>query len=268
MTSAGPGSGRRVRLYAHRGAAAERPENTLPSFERALELGADALEFDVHATGDGVLVVAHDPDGARMTGVGAALAESRWDDIARWDAGFGFVLPDGSRPFAGRGLRIPTLEEVVTAFPDVPLNVDLKAAIADSAVGLLGRLGAAERTCLASFQVATIRRVRALGYPGPTALARAEVAALLLVPVALARGPLRPRGQAAQLPIRLARPGLVRRCHALGLRVDFWTCNDEALARRLIALGCDGIMTDDPGRIAPIVAEAGRAQAASPAARP
>src|SRR5207245_7758006 len=66
------------RLYAHRGAAAELPENTLPGFERALQVGADALEMDVHRTRDGVIVVSHDPDGARCCGVAQAIVATDW----------------------------------------------------------------------------------------------------------------------------------------------------------------------------------------------
>src|SRR5262245_55965754 len=104
-----------VRLYAHRGAAAEQPENTLPSFERALDLGADALEFDVHATKDGVLVVSHDPDGARMAGVARAFRNATWAEVKGWDAGWGFRVSDGSRPFAGKGIRIPTFQRMLEA---------------------------------------------------------------------------------------------------------------------------------------------------------
>ena len=252
---------RHLRLYAHRGAAAERPENTLPSFALALELGADALELDVHATSDGVLVVSHDPDGARMAGQALPFRAVPWSMVRTWDAGIGFVAPDGSRPFAGRDIRVPSLEEVVLAFPGVPLNVDLKAPVADVAVALLRRLGAEAQVCLASFQASTLRRVRALGYAGPTSLASAEVAQLLALPAMLQRSIFRPQAQAAQLPISLGRSLVVERCHALGLRVDFWTVNDADLARRLIALGADGIMTDDPRKIVPVV-KAARAQAA------
>ncbi|HWQ29275.1 MAG TPA: glycerophosphodiester phosphodiesterase family protein, partial [Dehalococcoidia bacterium] len=80
------------RLYAHRGAARERPENTICAFERALELGADALELDVHATRDGTLVVAHDPDGRRMAGVASVIRETSLADVQAWDVGHGFVL--------------------------------------------------------------------------------------------------------------------------------------------------------------------------------
>jgi len=220
-----------VRVYAHRGASRELPENTMPAFRRALELGADALETDVHATSDGVLVAAHDPDGARVFGVDRRIADCRWEEVRAWGA--------------------PSLEEVVTAFPGVPINVDLKVPVAALAVELLHRLGAAERVTLASFQSSTLRQVRALGYRGPTSLGRSEVVRLVSLPALAQRGPLAPPGMAAQLPIRLARPWVIRRCHALGLRVDYWTVNEPALARTLLALGADGIMTDDPAAIVP-----------------
>jgi glycerophosphoryl diester phosphodiesterase len=244
----------RPRLYGHRGAAAEQPENTLPSFALALELGADALELDVHCTRDGVIAVSHDPDGARMADVQAAIRDSTWDEVARWDAGWGFLDDAGGRPFAGRGIRFPRLEELLDAFPRTPLNIDLKAPVADEAVALLRRARAQERVCLTSFHGSTVRRVRALGYEGPTGLARSEVAWLLALPAAAQRGPLRPRGSAAQLPLSLARPWVIARCKQLGLRVDFWTVNDAGIARGLVALGADGIMTDDPRAIAPALA--------------
>jgi len=241
-----------TRLYAHRGAAAERPENTIPSFERALEVGADALEFDVHATRDGVLVVSHDPDGARMAGVRRAFRDATWDDVKTWDAGHGFVV-SAERPFAGKGIGIPTLEQMLAHFPGIIFNVDLKAPCADAAVELLRRMKAEERVCLASFQAATLRRVRQLGYAGPTSLARAEVVQLLALPAVMQVGPLAPRGKAAQLPTSLLRPWVVARCRALGLRIDYWTINDEKTCRRALELRVDGIMTDDPKLLAPIV---------------
>jgi glycerophosphoryl diester phosphodiesterase len=226
-----------VRIYAHRGASAELPENTMPAFRRALELGADALELDIHATSDGVLVVSHDPDGRRLAHVAKRIAEVTWDEASRWNV--------------GGGERIPTFEDVVRAFPYVPLNVDLKLDVAEPTVSLLRRLGAEERTCLASFQVRTMQRVRALGYRGPTALARNEVLSALAFPATIRRGPFRCRANHAQLPVSLARPWVIARMKALGLRVDFWTVDDPALAQKLAALGADGIMTNDPARIVP-----------------
>jgi glycerophosphoryl diester phosphodiesterase len=138
---------------------------------------------------------------------------------------------------------------MVAAFPGLPINVDLKVDASELAVQLLRRMGAEEQVTLASFSSSTLRRVRALGYRGPTSLGRSEVARLVSLPAAAQRGPLAPPGVAAQLPISLAKPWVIRRCHALGLRVDYWTVNEPALAQSLVAMGADGVMTDDPAAI-------------------
>src|SRR6185295_8548277 len=93
---------------------------------RALERGADALETDVHMTVDGQLVVSHDATGERQAGVPLAIAATTLGEVESWDVGRGFERKDGSRPFAGRGYRIPTLIEVVETFRDTPLNIDIK----------------------------------------------------------------------------------------------------------------------------------------------
>jgi glycerophosphoryl diester phosphodiesterase len=224
-----------VRVYAHRGASLEFPENTLPAFRRALELGADALETDVHVTADGVLVLSHDPDGGRVFGVPRRIAECTFEEVRSWGA--------------------PSLEELVKEFPGIPINVDLKIEAAALAVATLRRLGAEEQVILASFRSSTLRRVRALGYRGSTSLGRSEVARLVSLPALVQRGPFACPGRAAQLPTTLAQPWIVARCHALGLRVDYWTVNDPVQAQFLAALGADGVMTDDPARIVPAVRE-------------
>lgn len=210
-------------------------------------------------SGDGVIVVSHDPSGGRMCGVPRAIRDTSWADIAGWDAGLGFVDAAGERPFAGGACRVPSLEQLVAEFPGVPINVDLKQrapSMARAAVDLMRRVGAEDRVTLASFHVEVLREVRRLGYRGPTALAQREVLELVALPACTRR--LYPvPGQAAQIPthagrIRLDTPRMLRKCHALGLRVDYWTINDPADARRLLELGADGIMTDDPAAIAPV----------------
>jgi len=246
-------------LYAHRGAAAERPENTLPSFRRALELGADALEMDVHQTRDGHVVVSHDPTGGRMAGVPRRIRDSTLDEVRSWDAGLGFVAPDRSRPWAGRGIAMPTLDEVLEEFADVPLNVDIKQArpsMVDAVVDLIRAHDAEERVTLGSFHESNVSALRRRAYAGAIALTRIEVLALYFAgPTAARLGVL--RGTAAQIPtgagpLDFATERLVNRCHSLGIRVDFWTINDADEAARLLALGADGIMTDDPAAIAPV----------------
>ncbi|MGC4120963.1 MAG: glycerophosphodiester phosphodiesterase [Myxococcales bacterium] len=254
-----------VRLYAHRGAAAELPENTLPAFARALQLGADAIETDAHLTLDGHVVLAHDPTGKRMAGVRRAIAECTLEEVWRWDAGKNFQPRPGAALAAPGSFRVPSLAEALVEFPETPFNVDVKdpqprmiAAVLD----VVRRAGAEDRVLLTSFETSPLQAIRAAGYR-TTGLAQGEVAKLALLPGPLARR-LKLEGRRAQVPvsaygIRLDKRGFLERCHRRGLAVDYWTVNDPEEARRLVELGADGIMTDDPARIAPALGKKGPA---------
>jgi glycerophosphoryl diester phosphodiesterase len=243
------------RLYAHRGASAERPENTLPAFARAVEIGVSALELDVHLTRDGHLIVAHDDTAQRMAGARAAWGALDLADARRLDVGWGFVAPDGSRPFAGHGIHVPLFEEVLDAFPRMRLNVDIKRDERAIAImlDLVERRRAVERVTIASFKTAIALAVRRRGYRGETVLSQGEVVSLLALP-ALAWRQLPLTGNAAQVPVRQGplrfdRPAFIAKCHSLGLRVDYWTVDDPGEAARLLELGADGIMTNDPAAL-------------------
>lgn len=247
-----------LRLYAHRGASAERPENTMAAFERAIEIGVHALELDVHLTRDGQLIVVHDDTAQRMCAVDAAWGALDLSDARRLDAGWGFVAPDGARPFAGRGICVPTFEEILDAFPGVRVNVDLKRGerAIDAALELVRRKQAEDRVTFASFHLATMVALRRRGYGGETGLSRGELASLLSLPALLWRQ-LPFTGTAAQVPVsqgalRFDRAPFIAKCHSLGLRVDFWTVDDPTEAERLLALGADGIMTNDPAALRPL----------------
>ena len=248
------------RVYAHRGAAVELPENTMAAFRRALEHGVDALEMDVHMTADGQLVVSHDPSGMRMCGVDRQIRNCSLDEVQSWDAGHNFKAEDGARPFAREGHCIPTFDEVLRELDDVVINVDLKQtrpSIVAAFIDLVRSHDAEHRVIAASFSARTAIALRRRGYAGVTALPQAEVLALLALPKFMfARLPW--RNQAAQLPpsvgpIDFTTPRFMAKCHALGLRVDYWTINDPGEARRLLDAGADGIMTDDPARLVPAV---------------
>ena len=99
----------------------------MPAFERAIEIGVDALEMDVHVTRDGHLIVSHDDNAGRMAAAPLAWAQLDLEDACRLDVGWGFVAPDGTRPFAGHGIRVPLFDDVLAAFPKVAINVDIKS---------------------------------------------------------------------------------------------------------------------------------------------
>ena len=161
-------------LFAHRGAGVEEPENTLPSFLKALSVGATALETDAHLTRDGHVVLSHDPTGVRMAGEHGALRELTLAQVKQWDAGWGFIEARGRRPFAGQGYRVPLLEELLSAVPRVPINVDLKQdtpSMVDAVIRLLHRSGDAPRVRLTSFHPSVLREVRRRRYAGPLSFA-------------------------------------------------------------------------------------------------
>ena len=122
-----PGGG--IRLIGHRGARGVAPENTLPALEHGVEVGADAIELDVHHSRDGVVVVIHDPTLERTTDGEGLVADRTLAELKELDAGFYFTPDDGrSYPFRGRGVRIPTIDEIVANIPEgkflaVQLNV-------------------------------------------------------------------------------------------------------------------------------------------------
>jgi glycerophosphoryl diester phosphodiesterase len=247
-------------IYAHRGASLELPENTLHAFELALSLGADALELDAHMTADGFVVVSHDESGMRMAGLPTPIRRTRLREVLRWDVGWGFVDGHGRRPYSGKGYSMPTLAEVIAAFPGVVLNVDAKQESPSMMRAMLEVIaaGAAEhRVRVASFSSRNLREALRLGWTGKLGMAERDVARLYFAPDALlSRSTI--AADAAQIPLsagplRLATQGFVDKAHRHGVRVDFWTVNDVETARALAGIGADGIMTDDPRTVAPAV---------------
>lgn len=252
MGGAFPGSPPRV--FGHRGAAGVAPENTLVSFRRAHADGADVFELDVHATADGEIVVLHDPTLERTTDGAGPVSALPFAAVARLDAGHRFT-PDGGRtyPFRGRGVRVPRLAELLREFPDVPLNIEIKQetpAIVGEVTALLRAAGT--RVVLAAEHDVIMQAIRAAAPEIATSLAAGEVAGFV---GALQRGetPALPPGAVAlQIPprfgdIELVTAESVAVAHALGAEVHVWTINADDEMRRLLALGCDGIISDLPG---------------------
>lgn len=114
-------------MLGHRGAAGLAPENTLISFHRGRTDGADVLELDVRATADGEVVVLHDATVDRTTDGTGPVRSLAWAELRTLDAGFRFT-PDGGRthPYRGQGVTVPRLVDLITALPDMPLNIEIK----------------------------------------------------------------------------------------------------------------------------------------------
>ena len=231
--------------FAHRGGASDNPENTLPAFQHAVDLGYTYLETDVHATSDGVLVAFHDNDLARTCDRPGLISELPWAEVST-------ARVDGREP-------IPLFHDLVESFPGARFNIDCKA---DQAVAplvqTLKRFDCLDRVCLGSFSDRRLRRLRtALGSRVCTSFGPLQTAAFRFL-----RGWAPWGGQVAQLPvamrgIRLVTAQTVAQAHRRGLQVHVWTIDDPAEMERLLDLGVDGIMTDRPAVLKDVLAGRG-----------
>ena len=240
-----------VRLViGHRGNAAFAPENTLESFDQAVALGVDAIEFDVRLARDGVAMVMHDPTLERTAGRREPVASLTVSELRSADTGATFTR-DGGRtfPYRGRSLTVPTLAEVLSRFPSVPMLIEVKVPEAAREVErALEAAGATQRVVVASMThdaVAPFRGGRVA--TGASAIDVIRLLAPALMHMERARLPYRalciPRWYyGVPLPVvRLARAGR----HA-GAVTHVWTIDDPRIAKRLWRAGVQGIVTNDP----------------------
>jgi len=215
-----------VQIIAHRGASSAERENTVAAFHRAAAMRADAVELDVRVAADGALVVHHDPaldDGVRVA----------------------------SLPRAELPAHVPTLAEALDACAGMWVNVEIKnspgdpdfdpdAKVADATVALLRERGDTDRYLISCFDIATLDRCRGLAPEIATAFLSVDA------PDGIA-ATLASRGHRAFHPWHpIVTPDLVEECHAAGVDVNVWTCDDPERMAELIAWGVDGICTNLP----------------------
>jgi glycerophosphoryl diester phosphodiesterase len=234
-----------TQVLAHRGLAVEidgtpaAPENSLLAFARALAVGVDHIETDVHVTSDGVAVLSHDPDLRRTLGIDSAISE--------------LTLTQVKALRLSHDQEIPTLAEALDTYPDVFFNIDLKVeAAVQPVVDAVREARAVDRVLITSFTDTRRRRAVAM-LPGvaTSASSRGIIAFILasFLPLpALHRRVLR-GVDALQMPesfrgVPVLRPKLIRRAARWGVAVQIWTVNDPADMQRLIDLGVSGVITD------------------------
>jgi glycerophosphoryl diester phosphodiesterase len=236
-------------VVAHRGASTKAPENTIDAYRLAIEEGADAIELDVHLTADGQLAVIHDETLERTTDGSGAVAALTMEQLRGFDAGATFAGGDGSFPYRGRGLRVPTLPDVIEWLPaEVGLVIEIKArAAVDEVVRLLRPMDDLRgRASVISFDEQAIQRCRELDPELTTGL--------LLVPFdSLERGLVwvTEHGHAAIHPwdgdLGLDPTPLIREATAYGCQVGCYVVNEPERMLQLAAAGLWGFVTDVPG---------------------
>jgi glycerophosphoryl diester phosphodiesterase len=236
--------------FAHRGGWCDGLENSLPAFQRAVDLGYRYLETDVNATADGVPLAFHDRTLDRVTDRTGRIAQLPYAQVAT-------ARIRGAEP-------IPTLEDVLGSWPDARFNLDVKDAPAIAPlVTALHRTQAWRRVCITSFSTRRLLQVRArvrlftdvevctsLGPRGVMALRAKSCGWPFAKLVQLAASGV----ACAQVPYGFGRApfttpivtrAFIAEAHELGLQVHAWTVNDHAEMERLLDLGVDGIMSDD-----------------------
>lgn len=260
---------RRVLNYAHQGGAREGPSSTMHAMRAALDAGAHALELDVHATADGVLVVCHDETVDRTTQGSGRIADLTWahlqelDNAYWWSPGRVVDHETGPWPLRGQGIGVATLREVLEAFPDVFLNLDIKEtapavpgyeqALAD----LLREHGRSSDVIVASFHDVATERFSALAPEIGTSAGTSGVAEFYFA-VRDGRPPPATRHVALQVPATyedtvVVTEEFVAAAHSVGLAVHVWTIDEPDEMRRLVDLGVDGVMTDCPSLLAGVL---------------
>ncbi|MCP3769773.1 MULTISPECIES: glycerophosphodiester phosphodiesterase [unclassified Streptomyces] len=222
--------------FAHRGGAADGLENTVRQFRCAVEAGYRYIETDVHVTRDGRLVAFHDATLDRVTDGAGRIADLPWRDVEQ-------ARVAGREP-------VPLFEELLTVFPGVRWNVDVKAEPALLPfLELIERADAWDRVCLGSFSEARV--VRAQRLAGPRLATSYGTRGVLNLRLRSLGVPVTVRGSAVAAQVPEVQSGVpvvdlrfVRTAHARGLRVHVWTVNEPERMHRLLDLGVDGIMTD------------------------
>jgi glycerophosphoryl diester phosphodiesterase len=249
-------------VIAHAGGEGLGPANTLAAMRASMAAGADVNDVDVHTTADGVLVAIHDDTvDATTNGVGL-VADHTLAQLQALDAGWRFTAADGTQPFRGAGVRIPTVEEVLTAFPGVLTSIELKDDAGPAPrllCDLLRRLG---RTGDVYVSADTDPPIAELNERCPEVTTTVTDALVPVMRAAQASGaawcsPV-PIGQP---PYRAERPptaASLRWSHDHGLATFTWTVDDPAVLRELARLGVDGVYTRRPDVARAVVDEVAR----------
>jgi glycerophosphoryl diester phosphodiesterase len=238
--------GPRPYAFAHRGFAPDGAENSMAAFQRAVDLGYRYLETDIRVSADGVALAFHDATLDRLTQLRGRVDAQPW-------AALRHARVAGREP-------IPVLADVLTAWPDVRFNLDVKSSRGIAAtIDVLRRTGATDRVCIGAFATRRIVAVRqALGDGLCTSFGPGAVVTLRTAGRARARG-----AGCVEVPARIGRRPFVdarflAHAHRSGLPVIAYTVNDDREMRRLLDLGVDGLMTDRADVLRAVLDERGQ----------
>ncbi len=253
-----------VLVIAHQGGEGLRPSNTLAAFANAVDLGVDVLETDVHATADGELVLMHDDTVDRTTNGSGSLRQMTLAQVRALDAGYYWTEDDGqSYPYRGQGLTVPTLRELLMAFPDMRFNVEIKQQeppMAEPLCNLIRELDMGEQMLVASFNEAAIVAFREACPEVATSMVQAEIIPFFALSKLWLGATYQPQVEAIQVPefrggivpwgdLRVVNGRFIRDAQQHNIEFHVWTVNETDDMQRMLDWGVDGIITDRPDRL-------------------
>lgn len=246
---------------AHRGSRLLWPENTMEAFSGAVALGYQHLETDLHITSDGVLVCIHDDTLDRTTSGEGPVEDVTLSELEGLDAGYRHASGDGYA-FRGRGIKVPTFEELASSFPDASLVVDLKTdGLVDALAALIEREVLHDRLIVGSFDDDRLDEFRKATSGNVATSTGPAMARLWVIASRVGRG-AGGDAQALQVPIqirgvRVVDERLLRVAHESEMQVHVWTVNDRDEMERLLDIGVDGLITDRPDILKALLVERG-----------
>jgi len=247
-----------VLVVAHRGGRNLWPENTLYAFENAAYLGVDVLEMDVHSTKDDVIIVMHDRTVDRTTNGTGLIQEFSLDELQALDAGYDWTRDDGATyPFRNQGIVVPTLEDIFVSLPDKTMNIEIKQSqpsIIQPLCEMIRFHGMTEQVLVASFDMDTIQDFRTTCPEVATTSGEDEVRMLYGLSLVYMGRMYNPAAEAVQVPeywdeTHVLTFRFINAAHSRNMDVHVWTINDLDEMQRMLDLGVDGIITDNPDQL-------------------
>lgn len=243
---------------AHRGGRGLSPEHTIFAYKKALQVGADVLELDVHSTKDGEIIVIHDPKVDRTTDGKGKVNELTLSEIKRLDAGYRFAIKRGNKeeyPFRGKRLFIPALQEVFSEFPNQRINIEIKQfepQIEGALFGIIKEMNMTDNVLVVSENSKAIKRFRRISKDAIATGASVVEVRRFVIFMRLKILPLYiPVADAFQIPeyhgdYHLLTEEFIEKAHKKNIKIHIWTVNEKKDMKRLIKMGVDGIITDYP----------------------
>jgi glycerophosphoryl diester phosphodiesterase len=248
-------------LIAHRGGAGLAPENTMSAFERAQrDWAADMIELDVRATRDGHCVVIHDATIDRTTNGTGSVADYTLAELREFDAGYRFTADGGhTYPFRGRGVVIPTIDEVLGGLPNMRATVEVKIGTAQRGLfSAIEKYNATHRVIAAGMH--DRNRTMFAAYAGAKSASTEQARRFYIAHKLHATMVYRLDADVLQVPEHwggkhVVTGRLVRALRRQNIPVHVWTVNDAVSMNRLLDAGVDGLVTDRPDIAAKLLQE-------------